>query len=68
MSELQEVEVVLEKDGTVRVHVRGVRGQACVAITKPVEEMLGGKVLERQHTDEYLLDENTEEDRVFNRG
>lgn len=45
--ELQEIEVEIGKDGKVQLHVRGVNGQACIELTKELEDALGGEVLER---------------------
>ncbi len=48
--ELQEIEVTIDKDGQVKVAVRGVMGTACLDITKPLEAALGGQVETRQMT------------------
>ncbi len=53
MSELQEIEVIIAPNGEVKVHVQGVKGSKCTDITKGMEELLGGNVLERTETDEY---------------
>jgi len=53
MSEIQEVDVFVKADGTVSVQVRGVKGAKCLDLTKKIEEMLGGQVVERIHTDEF---------------
>lgn len=50
--ELQEVEVIIEKDGQVRVEVRGVKGMSCLDVTKALEAALGGQVQDRQLTPE----------------
>jgi hypothetical protein len=52
--ELQEIEVVIDKDGQVRIEVRGVKGGGCTDLTKGLEEALGGQVVERQMTGEAL--------------
>lgn len=52
--ELQEIEVTINKDGQVEVRVRGVKGNACLDITRPLEDALGGKVLLREMTPESL--------------
>ena len=46
--ELQEIEVVIDKDGKVRIEVRGVKGMSCLDLTKDLEEALGGEVEERE--------------------
>lgn len=58
--EIQEVEIVIEPDGRVRVDVRGVKGPACLAITGPLEQALGGAVersLKPEH-DEVVLEQD----------
>ncbi len=50
--ELEEIEVVIAKDGTVHVQVRGVKGSACLERTKPLEEALGGQIEVRRLTHE----------------
>ena len=53
MSELQEIDVFVQPDGTVEIEVRGVKGQKCLALTEQLETLLGGAVVERVHTDEF---------------
>ncbi len=53
MNELQEVEVTIARDGKVEVHIQGAKGPACLAITHEMEQLLGGEVIDRQYTDEY---------------
>ncbi len=50
--ELQEIEVFIEKDGRVRIEVRGVKGMSCLDLTKDLEEALGGQVEAREMTPE----------------
>jgi hypothetical protein len=50
--ELQEVEVIIDRDGQVRVEVRGVKGMSCLDVTKALEAALGGQVQDRQLTAE----------------
>ncbi len=50
--ELQEIEVFIDKDGRVRVEVRGVKGPGCLDVTKSLEAALGNQVEERQMTPE----------------
>ncbi len=64
--EIQEIEVVIGKDGQVMIQVRGVQGTKCLALTKELEEALGGDILSRVMTSEALeeppqqIDENLE--------
>jgi hypothetical protein len=55
--ELQEVEITIDKSGKVIVHVRGVKGQACLELTSELEKILGGEVEVREFTPE-MMDEN----------
>ena len=58
--DVQEIEVIIEKNGQVRVEVRGVKGPACLDLTRSVEQALGGEVLDRQMTPEALEVQQTE--------
>ncbi len=57
MSEIQEIDVFVKPDGTVKVEVRGVKGQKCLALTENLETLLGSVVTERVYTDEFDQDE-----------
>ncbi len=50
--DVQEMEITISKTGQVEVHVRGVTGPACLALTHDLEEALGGQVILRQMTPE----------------
>jgi Protein of unknown function (DUF2997) len=50
--ELQEIDVFIEKDGQVRIEVRGVKGGSCLEITAALEQALGGQIAEREMTAE----------------
>lgn len=50
--ELQEIDVFIEKDGQVRVEVRGVKGARCLSETEGLEKALGGEILKREMTPE----------------
>lgn len=50
--QLEEIEVIIEKDGRVRLQVRGVKGEACLDLTKALEQALGGEIEERRMTSE----------------
>lgn len=50
--ELQEVDVFIEKDGQVRIEVRGIKGMSCLDLTKDLEMVLGSQVLAREITSE----------------
>lgn len=47
----QEIEIVVEPDGTATVHVKGVKGKGCTDLTAELEKALG-KVSARKATEE----------------
>lgn len=49
--EIHELEILIENDGRVRLHVQGVAGPACLELTRTLEAALG-EVIERQMTAE----------------
>lgn len=50
--ELQEIDVFVEKDGQIRIEVRGVKGMSCLDLTKDLEAVLGDRVTNRELTPE----------------
>lgn len=50
--ELQEIDVFIEKDGRVRIEVRGAKGSSCLDLTRDLEAALGGQVESREMTAE----------------
>lgn len=67
--ELQEIDVYIEKDGRVRIEVRGVKGGGCLELTAPLEEALGGQVESREMTAEaYEPSEEHVQDQQWQRG
>jgi hypothetical protein len=59
--ELQEIEIFIDPDGKVRIQVRGIKGTACLDITKELEEALGGQIELREMTPEALEEAVTEQ-------
>lgn len=55
---IEEIEVVITKDGKVEIHVHGVKGQSCLELTAPLEEALGGVVEVREMTCESMDTQN----------
>lgn len=51
--DMQELEIVIDKDGQVSISVKGARGTECTAITRELESELGD-LLERTHTSEFF--------------
>ena len=56
--DLQQINVTIDKDGQVRIEVSGVKGEACLDLTRDLEAALGGQVALRQMTPEGLETEN----------
>ncbi len=50
--DLQEIEVIIDKDGQVKLMVRGVKGVACLELTRELEAILGGQIEAREMTPE----------------
>ena len=50
--ELQEIDVFIEKDGQVKIEVRGVEGKSCLDLTKDLEAVLGNQTISREMTPE----------------
>lgn len=66
MTEIQEIDVLVKPDGTVKIEVRGVKGGKCLELTEDLERLLGGTIVERIHTDEFYQNdqEQVEEERI----
>jgi len=56
----QKIEVVIDKDGNMTIHVQGVKGVKCADITKALELASGG-VVEREWTTEAFQDDGDPE-------
>ena len=50
--EIQEIEVFIDAAGEVQLQVHGVKGTSCLDITRPLEQALGGEVVNREMTAE----------------
>ena len=50
--EFQEIDVFVEKDGQVRIEVRGVKGTSCLDLSKDLEAVLGAHITNRELTPE----------------
>jgi hypothetical protein len=64
--ELQEIEVIIGKDGQVQIQVRGVNGLKCLDLTRELESALGGEILSRVMKPEAILDEQPKLDQDQN--
>jgi hypothetical protein len=49
---MEELEIVIEPDGTTTIQVKGIRGASCLDATRKVEEELG-QVTDRRYCPEY---------------
>lgn len=47
------IKIEIDKKGKVSFTVEGVKGDACIAETKFLEDALGGQVISRETTSEY---------------
>ncbi len=52
--EVQEIRLVIDPDGQVRVEVLGVKGQSCLELTSELEKALGDEIITREMTSEAL--------------
>lgn len=50
--DMQELEIQIDRDGNVIVHVKGVKGDDCLLLTRSIEGALG-KVTDRSLTHEH---------------
>jgi hypothetical protein len=50
--EIQEVDVFVAPDGSVKLQVRGVQGGGCLSLTEGLEQLLGGEITSREMTPE----------------
>jgi hypothetical protein len=55
---VEEIEVTIDKHGQVQIHVRGVKGKKCLALTKDLEQALGAQVINREMTPEAQENES----------
>jgi hypothetical protein len=56
---MEQIEIQVDRDGNVTVHVEGVKGDECIRITKSLEEALG-PVTDRSFSAEYFESQATE--------
>jgi len=50
--DIQEIEVEIDGQGLVSLHVKGISGNACLSMTRDLEAVLGDVILNRQMTPE----------------
>lgn len=59
--DLQEVVITIEKDGQVKLEVKGVKGPSCLDLTKGLEEALGGQIDSRDFKPEFYEDQQNDQ-------
>jgi hypothetical protein len=52
MAGKEELDIVLNADGSIKIHVKGLKGKKCLDVMKRIEKELG-YVTEQRHTSEY---------------
>lgn len=60
---MEEVKVVIDEQGNVKITVFGAQGPTCLKITEEMERLLGGQV-QREFTSEYYQQEEKEKTRI----
>ncbi len=58
MAKKEEMEITINKNGEVEIHVQGVDGTSCLKLTKELEEALG-IVTNREKTSEFYKEEES---------
>lgn len=53
--DIEEIEVTINKNGQVILHVKGAKGETCLELTDDLEKTLGNLVLERKMTAEFTI-------------
>jgi len=48
--EIQEIEIIIDKNGEVKIQVHGTSGTTCLDLTADLEAALGGEVISREMT------------------
>lgn len=54
MANLEEIEILIDEKGRIRISVHGIPGETCLDSTADLEKILGEKVISRKMTPEYL--------------
>jgi hypothetical protein len=63
MMDIQEIEVKINKNGKVEIHVKGFKGDECILVTQDLENALGGEVDVREFLAEYFEVHNNQDRR-----
>jgi hypothetical protein len=53
----EEIKVIIKKDGSLEYDVKGVKGRSCKALTKAIDDIAGGQVLDTKTTGEFCEEE-----------
>jgi len=62
----QEMEIIIDQDGNVKVSVNGAEGKQCLDVSQFLEEAIGD-VKDRTYKDEYYRQSNTQSGQQQNR-
>ena len=57
--DMNEIEVIVDREGKVSLRVKGVQGASCLDLTKALEEALGAEVESRTRTSEFYENPKT---------
>ncbi len=58
--DIQEIEVTINKNGKVEIHMKGFQGDECITVTKELENALGGEVDIREFLADYFEKNNNQ--------
>jgi hypothetical protein len=50
---MQKISVTIDEDGTIQYDVKGVKGRSCKDLTKFIDSLAGGEVVESRNTGEF---------------
>lgn len=51
--QIQELDITIQPDGSVKIQVIGVKGPQCLDLTADIEAILGGQILSREKTCDF---------------
>lgn len=53
MAEKYEIEVFINEDGELKVHIKGLKGPNCLKALQDLNSRIGGQIKDKQFTSEY---------------
>lgn len=63
--EIQEIEVTINKEGKVEIHMIGFKGEQCIEVTKELEHALGNEFDIREFLAEYYEENNQQNNQDY---